>query len=85
MYLLPLLAYNACLGAFFFARLASLDQLTFRSLLDQLTFRSLGSADAFVGTVPSVSDPDPDWIRIQSDHWIRIRNLNTDPDPGGQK
>ena len=37
----------------------------------------------------SVSDPDPDpyWIRIQSDHWIRIRirNLNTDPDPGGQK
>jgi len=24
-------------------------------------------------------------IRIQSDHWIRIRNLNTDPDPGGQK
>jgi hypothetical protein len=34
-----------------------------------------------------VSDPDPYWIRIQSDHWIRIRirNLNTDPDPGGQK
>jgi hypothetical protein len=29
----------------------------------------------------SVSDPDPYWIRIQSDHWIRIRNLNTDPDP----
>ncbi len=28
---------------------------------------------------------DPDWIRIQSDHWIRIRTLNTDPDPGGQK
>jgi hypothetical protein len=32
---------------------------------------------------------DPDWIRIPSDHWIRIRirNLNTDPDPdpGGQK
>jgi hypothetical protein len=27
--------------------------------------------------------PDPYWIRIQSDH--RIRNLNTDPDPGGQK
>ncbi len=44
------------------------------------------------GPVPNrVSDPDPDpyWIRIQSDHWIRIgiRNLNTDPDPdpGGQK
>jgi hypothetical protein len=26
---------------------------------------------------------DPDWIRIQSGQWIRIRNL--DPDPGGQK
>ena len=41
--------------------------------------------------IAQVSDPDPDpypdWIRIQSDHWIRIRNLNTDPDPdpGGQK
>ncbi len=30
-----------------------------------------------------VSDPDPDWIRIQSGQWIRIRNR--DPDPGGQK
>ncbi len=28
-------------------------------------------------------DPDPDWIRIQSGHLIRIRN--PDPDPGGQK
>ncbi len=28
-----------------------------------------------------VADPDPDWIRIQSGYWIRIRN----PDPGGQK
>jgi hypothetical protein len=34
-------------------------------------------------------DPDPAakktvfWIRMQSDQWIRIRNL--DPDPGGQK
>ncbi len=27
----------------------------------------------------SVSDPDPDWIRIQSGQWI------PDPDPGGQK
>jgi hypothetical protein len=27
--------------------------------------------------------PDPDWIRIQSGQWIRIRN--PDPDPGGQK
>ncbi len=37
----------------------------------------------------SVVDPDPDpyWIRIQWDHLIRIRirNFNTDPDPGGQK
>ena len=31
----------------------------------------------------SVSDPDPDWIRIQSGQWIRIRN--PDPEPGGQK
>jgi hypothetical protein len=30
-----------------------------------------------------VSVPDPDWIRIQSGQWIRIRNQ--DPDPGGQK
>ncbi len=30
-----------------------------------------------------VVDPDPDWIRIQSGLWIRIRN--PDPDPGGQK
>jgi hypothetical protein len=28
-----------------------------------------------VGTVfTRVSDPDPDWIRIQSGQWIRIRN-----------
>jgi hypothetical protein len=27
--------------------------------------------------------PDPDWIRIQSGQWIRIRN--PDPDPEGQK
>ena len=34
-----------------------------------------------------VSDPDPDWIRIQSGQWIRIRirNPDSDPDPGGQK
>ncbi len=30
-----------------------------------------------------VADPDPNWIRIQSGQWIRIRN--PDPDPGGQK
>jgi len=36
------------------------------------------------GFVPSrVPDPDPDWIRIQSGQWIRIRN--PDPDSGGQK
>jgi hypothetical protein len=28
--------------------------------------------------------PDPDWIRIQSGQWIRIRR-NPDPDPGEQK
>jgi hypothetical protein len=28
---------------------------------------------------------DPDWIRIQSGQWIRIRIRNPDPDPGGQK
>ncbi len=32
-----------------------------------------------------VSDPDQDWIRIQSGQWIRIRFRNPDPDPGGQK
>jgi hypothetical protein len=32
-----------------------------------------------------VSDPDPDWIRIQSGQWIRILIRNPDPDPGGQK
>ncbi len=32
-------------------------------------------------------DPNPDWIRIQSGQWIRIRIWNPDPgpDPGGQK
>ncbi len=30
-----------------------------------------------------VADPDPDWIRIQSGQWIRIRIRN--PYPGGQK
>jgi hypothetical protein len=34
-----------------------------------------------------VVDPDPYWIRIQLEAWIRIRirNTDTDPDPGGQK
>ncbi len=26
-----------------------------------------------------VPDPDPDWIRIQSGQWIRIRILKNDP------
>ncbi len=33
--------------------------------------------------VPEGRIADPDWIRIQSGQWIRIRN--PDPDPGGQK
>jgi hypothetical protein len=32
-----------------------------------------------------VADPDPDWIRIQSGQWIRIRNPDPDLDPGGPK
>jgi hypothetical protein len=32
---------------------------------------------------PRVSDPD--WTRIESGQWIRIRIRNPDPDPGGQK
>jgi hypothetical protein len=28
-----------------------------------------------------VADPDPNWIRIQSDQWIRIRIRNPNPDP----
>jgi hypothetical protein len=35
--------------------------------------------------ITRVSDPDPDWIRIQSGQWIRIRIRNPDSDPGGQK
>ncbi len=35
--------------------------------------------------INQVVDPDPDWIRIQSGLWIRIRNRNPDPNPGGQK
>jgi hypothetical protein len=31
-----------------------------------------------------VVDPDPDWIRIQSLVWIRIRIGNPDPDPGAR-
>ncbi len=32
-----------------------------------------------------VTDPDPDWMQIQSGQWIRIRIRNPDSDPGGQK
>jgi hypothetical protein len=34
-----------------------------------------------------VSDPHPNWFRILSGQWIRIRIWNPDPypDPGGQK
>ncbi len=37
-------------------------------------YQQYGSA--FLGTVPipSVSDPDPDWIRIQPGRWIRIQS-----------
>jgi hypothetical protein len=30
------------------------------------------------------SGSDPNWIRIQSGQWIRIRIRNPDPDSGGQ-
>ncbi len=32
--------------------------------------------------ITRIADPDPNWIRIQSGQWIRIRN--PDPHPGGQ-
>jgi hypothetical protein len=34
---------------------------------------------------PGFADTDPNWIRIQSGQWIRIRIRNPDRDPGGQK
>jgi hypothetical protein len=40
---------------------------------------------AIIRSVSSLSDPDPDWIRIQSSHLIRIRIRIRNPDPGGQK
>ncbi len=33
------------------------------------------------GVLDRVSDPDPYWIRIQSDHWIRIRIQEGKNDP----
>ncbi len=33
--------------------------------------------------VGRISDPDPDWIRIQLGQWIRISIRNPNPDPGG--
>ncbi len=35
--------------------------------------------------IPLASVVDPDWIRIQLAHWIRIRIVNPDPDPRVQK
>jgi hypothetical protein len=37
----------------------------------------------FERSIISVSDPDPDWIQIQSCQWIRIQNPY--PAPGGHK
>ena len=44
-------------------------------------------ASALFPPKSSVSDPDPDWIRIQWGPWIRIRirNPDPDPDPGARK
>jgi hypothetical protein len=33
----------------------------------------------------SVSDQDPDWIRIQSGQWIRIWIREPDPDPNSER
>jgi hypothetical protein len=40
---------------------------------------------ALASLLSSVADPNPNWIRIQSGQWIRIRIRNPDPDPRGQK
>ncbi len=34
-----------------------------------------------IGSVDRVEDPDPDWIRIQSGQWIRIRIEEGKNDP----
>jgi hypothetical protein len=46
-----------------------------------LSLHSKGAEKKIVSC--SVVEQDPDWIRIQWDPWIRIRN--PDPDPGGKK
>jgi hypothetical protein len=58
---------------------------------EELTLKRL-KAEGGDKVLSSIMDPDPDWIRIQSSPWIRIRNSesvsgirNPDPDPGGQK
>jgi hypothetical protein len=43
------------------------------------------SSDPMGGAGPVGSISDPDWIRIQSGQWIRIRIQNPDPVPGGVK
>jgi hypothetical protein len=45
----------------------------------------LGIVQPRLLTAGRVADPDPDWIRIQSGQWIRIRIRNPDPYTGGQK
>jgi hypothetical protein len=53
-------------------------------MLDELMSPSI-LFKGFKVFISRVSDPDPDWNRIQSGQWIRIRIRNPDPDPGGQK
>ncbi len=52
----------------------------FRNTGKEYPFISLRLSNPFV----RVADPDPypNWIRIQSCQWIRIRIQNPDPDPG---
>jgi cell shape-determining protein MreC len=54
-------------------------ELTAREELLKAAQHQLQSATS-AQVLTGVADPDPDWIRIQSGQWIRIRN----PDPGGQ-
>ncbi len=57
------------------------DNLMFVSITYQYFFPTI--TYRYIIYFTRVVDPDPDWIRIQSGLWIRIRN--PDPDPGGQK
>jgi hypothetical protein len=49
--------------------------------LDHSTSLLLNSAksNTHIKTKPTVSDPDPDWIRILTGQWIRIQIRNLDP------